>query len=566
MYDNKQIIVIIPARGGSKSIPKKNIRFLGNKPLIAHVISTAKHSKYVDRIIVSTDDTKIQLIAQQYGAQTQYRNPELAKDDVPLDPVIYDAVIKEEKKLMSEFDIIITIQPTSPLLKTETLDYAIEELINNNFDTLISVHDDRGLSWGFDEESESFYPLYEERLNRQYLPKTYRETGAILASKRSCVTEDSRIGENIGLIEISKEESVDIDNYEDWWVAEKIINKKRIILKTDASNIIGTGHIFRCLSLAAKLTDHDVIFLLDENKPLGIDLVNESNFKYMTHNGNTDLIEKIMEYDPSIVVNDILNTDPNYMKQLKDLGYFIVNFEDIGEGTKYANVIFDALYEHQNKIDNLYSGPDYYMLRGEFYYQQFKHLKEDVGEVLLTFGGTDPNNLTEKTLDAILSTGYNKSITVILGLGYRNKKEFESKYENNINVRILENIKNMSEYMYNADIIFTSAGRTMYEVASVGIPCICLCQNERELTHVFGSEENGFINLGLGINVSQDEIKDTFINLANNFELRQELSNNMKNVDLKHGYENIMDVLRIKYKEFRREKNKRNGRYENYQL
>ena len=238
MYNNKQVIVIIPARGGSKSIPRKNIRFLGDKPLVAHVITTVKQSKYVDKVIVSTDDTKIQFIAQQYGAETQFRSPELAEDEVPLDPVIYDAVQKEEKRTMDEFDIVITVQPTSPLLKTETLDYAIEQLVNNDFDTIISVYDDRGLSWGYDEESQSFYPLYKERLNRQYLPKTYKETGAILGSKRSCINENSRIGDNIGLIEISKEESVDIDNYEDWWVAEKILNKKRVILKTDATNII----------------------------------------------------------------------------------------------------------------------------------------------------------------------------------------------------------------------------------------------------------------------------------------------------------------------------------------
>ena len=561
MYNNKQVIVIIPARGGSKSIPRKNIRFLGDKPLVAHVITTVKQSKYVDKVIVSTDDTKIQFIAQQYGAETQFRSPELAEDEVPLDPVIYDAVQKEEKRTMDEFDIVITVQPTSPLLKTETLDYAIEQLVNNDFDTIISVYDDRGLSWGYDEESQSFYPLYKERLNRQYLPKTYKETGAILGSKRSCINENSRIGDNIGLIEISKEESVDIDNYEDWWVAEKILNKKRVILKTDATNIIGTGHIYRCLSLASKLTNHDVIFLLDENKPLGIKLVSENNYKYMTHNGNDDLIEKIMEFNPDIIVNDILNTDVNYMKQLKDLGYFIVNFEDIGEGTKYANVIFDALYEHQDNIPNLYSGPNYYILRGEFYYQPFKSLKEDVGEVLLTFGGTDPNNLTEKTLNAILATGYSKSITVILGLGYPNKESFESKYENNINVRIFENVKNISQYMYNADIIFTSAGRTMYEVASVGVPCICICQNERELTHVFGNRDNGFINLGLGTNVKDEDIMNAFINLVNNFELRKELSENMKYIDLKHGYENIINVLHSKYKEFKKQKksNKENN-------
>ena len=106
MIENKQVLVVIPARGGSKSIPGKNIRFLADKPLVAHVISTVKQSKYVDKVVVSTDDTKIQFIASKYGASTLFRSSELARDDVPLDPVIYDAVVREEKMLMDTFENI----------------------------------------------------------------------------------------------------------------------------------------------------------------------------------------------------------------------------------------------------------------------------------------------------------------------------------------------------------------------------------------------------------------------------------------------------------------------------
>lgn len=564
MYDNKQVIVIIPARGGSKAIPKKNIRFLGDKPLVAHVINSVKKSKYVDKILVSTDDAKIQFIAQKYGVSVSFRSSELAGDDVPLDPVIYDAVTREEKKLMDEFDLVFTIQPTSPLLKASTLDQAIEKLVSEDLDTIISVVDSRALRWGVNEENGSFYPLYEERLNRQYMPKVFEETGAILGTKRKFIKEDSRIGENIGVIEVSREESVDIDNYEDWWVAEKLLNKKRILLKTDSTDIIGTGHIFRCISLASKLTNHDVVFLLDEKKPIGIELVSKENYPIITHNGDKDLMEKILEFNPDIVVNDILDTDVDYMGQLKDLGYFIINFEDIGPGTQYANLVFDALYENESNIPNVYSGPDYYMLRGEFYYHSFKYVQEEVNEVLLTFGGTDPNNLTEKTLEAIIDSGFDKSITVILGIGYKDKTGIKNRYENNINVRILENVKNMSDYMAAADLIFTSAGRTMYEVASLAVPCVCICQNEREMTHSFGVRGNGFINMGLGENLQKEDITNTFLEIIDDYSLRLQLSEAMKLVDLKHGYENIMNVLRINYKAFMRRKELETGKKGNF--
>ena len=570
MYKDNRILVVIPARGGSKGIPRKNIRLLGGKPLIAHTIEMGKASKYVDDVLVTTDDNEIKFIAEKFGAETVKRDGKLAEDSIPLDPVIHDATIQKEKKDNEKYDVVITVQPTSPLLKTKTLDLAIETLLNPNedkefYDTIISVVDDRHLSWGYDEKNKKYFPLYKERVNRQYLPKAYKETGSIFATKREFVTENSRLGNNIGLVEISKQESIDIDNYEDWWVAERILKKKKILIKADASHEIGTGHIYRALAIASKLVNHEVVFLLDEAQPLGIEIVKNNNYPYITHNSNKgkgkkadekakeELIEKIVEYDPDIVINDILNTNSKYIKSLRDKGFFIVNFEDVGGGVKYAHMVFDALYEHKIPLKNLYSGHKYYILKDEFYYQSFKEIKEGVDKVLLTFGGTDPNNLTEKVLEAILESDYKNKIEIILGLGYGNKKEIQDKYKDDERIEIYENVKNMSEHMHDADLIFTSAGRTMYEIASLGVPCICLCQNERELSHIFGNVEHGFINLGLGSEVSKEEIKETFENTIEDFQLRKEMNKRMSEVDLKHGFDNIKRLIKQSYKEWKEE-------------
>nr|WP_231624177.1 glycosyltransferase [Methanobrevibacter arboriphilus] len=575
-------------------MPRKNIRLLANKPLIAYSIETSLKSKYVDKVIVTTDDDEIKFIAEKFGASTIKRSGKLALDDIPLDPVIYDAVKTEEKSCKTIFDFVITVQPTSPLLKTETIDETIEKLSDNSNDTIISVVDDRHLNWGgFDDKEKKYYPLYEERVNRQYLPKTFKETGGIFATKREFLSENSRMGENINLIELSPHESIDIDNYEDWWVAERLINKKRVVIKTDATNEIGTGHIYRGLAIASKLPNHEVLFLLDEDKKLGIEIIESYNYPYLTHkstknhinsesdnsnsnnfnsnsnsnidniinsgifidnkgdgNYNDDLMEKIKEYDPDIVINDILNTSYEYISLLKKNNYFVVNFEDIGDGAKVADIVFDALYEHQIPSKNVYSGYKYYILKDEFYFQKQKEIKkhDSVNEILLTFGGTDPNDLTRKTLNAILNSKYNGIITIILGLGYKDKKEIKNEFNIHSNVEIFENVKNISEYMYKADLIFTSAGRTMYEIASIGVPCICLCQNNRELTHTFANAKNGFINLGLGKDINEEKIIDTMENLINNTNIRIEMNKRMLNIDLKHGFENIMDIVKNKYK------------------
>ena len=570
MYKDNKILVVIPARGGSKGIPRKNIRLLGKKPLIAHTIEMGKASQYVDDLVVTTDDNEIKFISEKFEAQTIKRDGRLAEDSIPLDPVIYDATIKREEETGEKYDIVITVQPTSPLLKTKTLDLAIETLLTPNqeneyYDTIISVVDDRHLSWGYDEENKKYFPLYKERLNRQYLPKAYKETGSIFATKREFVCENSRLGEKIGLIEISKQESIDIDNYEDWWVAERILNKKKILIKADASHEIGTGHIYRGLSIASKLVNHEVIFLLDEAQPLGIDIVKNNNYPYITHNSDKgegpeaddkakeEIIEKIVEYGPDIIINDILNTNSKYTKSLRDKGFFIVDFEDVGGGVKYAHLIFDALYEHKIPLKNLYSGHKYYILKDEFYYQSFKKIDKEVKRILLTFGGTDPNNLTEKVLESVLESKYENDIEIILGLGYNRKEEIQEKYKDNERISIFENVKNMSEHMHNADLIFTSAGRTMYEIASLGVPCICLCQNERELTHIFGNTEHGFINLGLGSNLSKETIIQTFENTINDYELRLEMNKRMGEVDLRHGFDNIKKLIKKEYKKWKSE-------------
>lgn len=550
MFNNNKILVVIPARGGSKGIPRKNIRLLDNKPLISYTINIARHSSYVDDVVVTTDDSEIALISEKFGASVVRRSEELSSDEIPLDPVIYDAMNQKEKQAFDEYDIVITLQPTSPLIKTSTLDAAIEKFEDFSIDSVISVVDDRHLSWGFDEANQRYFPNYIERKNRQYLPKEFRETGAILATRRSFVHEDSRLGTNIELIEVSREESVDIDNYEDWWIAENYLQKKRIAIVVNAYDEIGTGHVYRCLSIASKLVFHEVLFLLDENHQLGIDIVENYNYPYKLYDGLDDLMGLLRMYSPQLVMNDVLDTSREYVSMLKNEGYFVVNFEDLGTGTEVADVVFDALYEHEIGEDKIFTGHKYYILKDEFYFQPQKIITHNVNNVLITFGGTDPNNFTEKVIDSILSTNYEGRINVILGLGYSGLEDLIGKYESNQAIQIYRNVSNISEFMFKADLIFTSAGRTMYEICSLGVPTICLCQNERELTHVFANESNGFINMGLGEDVGRQQIIDEFINLVNNYDLRVEMNKKMLNVDLKNGFENIWSIIREEYRKF----------------
>ncbi|MBR0057780.1 MAG: UDP-2,4-diacetamido-2,4,6-trideoxy-beta-L-altropyranose hydrolase [Methanobrevibacter sp.] len=547
MFNNNKILVVIPARGGSKRILRKNIRLLADKPLISYAINIAKSSEYVDDVVVSTEDAETLAIAEKFGASVIRRTPDLAGDKIPIDPVVYDATVQKEKLAFDEYDIVITLQPTSPLLKSETLDKAIERFEDFNIDTVISVIGDKHLSWGFNEEDNRYFPLYSQRLNQQYLPKEYLETGGIFATRRGFLTPNSRMGNNIDLIEISREESIDIASYEDWWVAEKYLNKKKIAMIVNADKDIGTGPISRCISLASRLLSDEVLFLLDENHKLGIDIVKSFNFPFKLYDGEKDLFKLLEQFNPHIVVNDIFETTKEYVNLQKEMGFFVINFEDIGEGSEEADVVFDSLYEHDGGFGNIFSGYQYYVLRDEFYFQPTKIVGPDVNDVLLAFGGNDENNLTERVLNAVLASGYSGRIDVILPLNYPKKDEFIEKYELINNVQVYRNVRNISEFMLKADLIFSSAGRKMYEICSVGTPCICLCQNGREQTHDFGSHKHGFLNMGLAETVSDEDITNQFKIVWQDFDLRQNMSLLMKSIDLKHGFENIWSVVEQKY-------------------
>ena len=168
-----KIVAIIPARAGSRGIPNKNIRIIGDNPLIYYSIMNAIKSTMITDVTVSTDSPEVRIIAQQMGVSVHWRDASLCGDDVTLDAVVADAIPKDQK-----WDYIVTMQPTSPTLRVTTLDTAIKYTIENNLDTVISAINMPHLSWGVKDGKK--VPNYIKRLNRQYLPPCYMCRSAFL--------------------------------------------------------------------------------------------------------------------------------------------------------------------------------------------------------------------------------------------------------------------------------------------------------------------------------------------------------------------------------------------------
>lgn len=139
MIKGKKILAIIPARGGSKRLPGKNIALLAGKPLIAHTIETAQKSQYIDRIVVSTDDKKIADVSQKYGAEIIERPKEFAEDQSPVHQAVEHALSQLVKTHQYIPDFVVLLQPTSPLRTIEDISRALDLFLKNPCESVISI-------------------------------------------------------------------------------------------------------------------------------------------------------------------------------------------------------------------------------------------------------------------------------------------------------------------------------------------------------------------------------------------------------------------------------------------
>ena len=534
------ILVVIPARGGSKGIPRKNLRYLAGKPLLFYVASMLKKSKFQLDVYLSSEDQEILGLGKKLGLKIHRRDLEIAGDAVTLDPVVYSCLQYAEKVENKKYDLVITMQPTSPLLKVESLDNALTEIINNQeIETILSASDATALSWTKNENT--YQPLYEKRLNRQYLKPTYTETGGFFISRRKIVTENNRIGLKVSLYILDDSESIDIDTFQDWAICEYLLKKKKILFVVTGNNIVGLGHVYNSLLIANDILNHDIHFLVDKDSSLAAEVLSQYNYKVAIQK-NEKITKDIELFQPDVIINDCLDTQESYIKSIKKICSKVINFEDLGSGAIISDLVFNAIYPEDIEYDHHFYGAKYFLLRDEFILSELKKITKDVKKVLLTFGGVDPLNNTLRVLQAINDYCLNENIEikVITGIGY-NKFDTVESYTN---VTILRDVKNISDHMLDADIIFTSAGRTIYEVASLGVPCIVLAQNSRELTHYFASSDNGFINMGLGSDQNGDEILDTFKNLAIDFEQRKKASELMKKTDFMNGRKTVSNLIK----------------------
>ena len=222
---NKKILAIIPARAGSKGIKDKNIIPLDRKPLIAYSIEAALKSKYIDKVVVTTDGEEIANVARKYGAEVPFLRPNYLASDTAktIDAVIH--CIQEMKKLGEEYDYMVLLQPTQPLRQAWHIDEAIELILEKNEEALVSVSkvkDHPILMRTIDENGHAINLLAgSSTKRRQEFPDFYKVNGAIYINKiNENLNNDTSLNDNKLVYIMDEKYDVDIDEILDLQIAE----------------------------------------------------------------------------------------------------------------------------------------------------------------------------------------------------------------------------------------------------------------------------------------------------------------------------------------------------------
>lgn len=520
MTDRFQIV--IPAIKKSGVIPDQLMRTLNGKILIQHAVDLALGLVSKQDVLILTDSYEIRLLAVRQGLRVYYNKNYfdnfLGSRNFGLD--------EGEQNLNTRRNTLILF-PDAPLLTKGDITDAIQRYLAGGRAPICSVRAVRGRRPNESSVARTESVLLETDVFYLYGP----EFG---------------LGElttvNFHPYELSADHSVKITSYQDWWICEKLLNRKVIVFNVIGTEDIGAGHIYRALGLAHEIHDHEVLFLCGSENSLAVKRLAATDYKVLEVD---DVLGAVRRISPDLVINDCLDTEASYIEQLHELNCRVVNFEDLGSGASLADLTLNELYETPLLASpNIKWGWRYVTLRDEFNDVEPNEWRPTVKNILISFGGTDPNNITFEMLSRLsapLQT-LNIQLNVICGPGYTAAESLEP-FERFPNVNIHHSIASMTEHMQLCDLAISSNGRTVYELCQMNIPTIVICHHERELSHDFADECKGLLKLGLFSTAMSDACAEKVFELIKDHQQRKNMATALKSYCFKANKARVVSEI-----------------------
>lgn len=498
----KERCIVIPAIKKNAVIPDQLVKKLAGVTLMQRALNIARACASGEDIITLTDSEEIGLICQRAGTRhIRDKNLKFHTFDI----------VAEMRQLLSslasEYRHCIILRASCPLLTWVDVEDAWKKYRRVNADCLITVRGIRQRIWR--AEGDTLQGALES-VGGDEGKKYFVESRALIILNPRALdnVEKARV-----IPYFLDERGIEIQDYQDWWICERLLERRHVVFVVAGYPAIGMGHVYRALMLAHEISDHKVSFVCTRRSELAVENVASRDYPVIRQ-GDEPLYETVLRQRPDLVVNDFLNTHVEYMRKLLDSGARCVNFEDEGPGANLANLVINALYEKNMNTPHMRCGPEYFCLRDEFANAPRNPLRPSVSVLLITFGGTDQRDFSRRVLDIVEPLCRKKGIAIrmVAGPGYSHKDALEEKLAQLANplVEFTWATNIMSRMMEGADLAICSAGRTVYELAHMRVPGIVLATHEREARHSFARPRNGFAFAGLMDRVRDDRILKLF--------------------------------------------------------
>lgn len=330
-----------------------------------------------------------------------------------------------------------------------------------------------------------------------------------------------------------------------------------IIIHLIGNNLQGTGHVYRMLRLTDKCisskhilnkNNSTILFVVNKNEDLAIKILKKNKINCIKYNDFNELYNILSKNNSDIIINDCLNTTEELIFNQKKYTKKVINFEDYGKGVNNADIIINSFY-NENVINGnkIYTGLKYTLLSPLLSQSNVSKLNDIPQKIILSFGGSDPNNITEHVLKLLIENNIYKKIhiLVILGIGYRYKTKLLNVIEKYTNISISIDEHNMIGQFQTSDIAITSCGCAMFEACYFLLPTICISHNKREILHTKLCPENTIIDMGLFEHLNNSLLIDKLNLLIDSQEKREFYRKNMVNIhnDIKNSYQNVFDLI-----------------------
>ena len=529
-------VILIPARGGTSNIARQNLRLVADKPLIYYVIKNAL--SYTNNVYVSTDSDEIRDVSLLYGAKVIQRPKNLTSDSTKLEEIAFDVLAKINRN--HTFEKCLILNPKYPLIKPSTIK-KLFSILNGKIQTV----------YGFDQISHYqykqilFYSNGFGKFTNELSNCVITEKIVAFNCKKFLRTRKFST-EKFGL-KLTENEPIALNSYHDFGVLEKILKRRRILVRVDGSSKIGLGHVHNTLTILNHFRNDEILIVMNSQNKLGYKKFQEHLYQVNFFKNDSQLFEVIKKFQPHMIFNDILDTSINYIKKLKKEKIFVVNFEDLGDGRRYADLVFNPIYHSNKNNSNEYFGPNFACVRDEFRIWEPTVLKTSPKNVVIIFGGSDPTNKTYQVLKLLEKYKLkNMKYSIIIGQDYKERKKLldliSKMKKDNFLIELNENIDFLSKIFHESDFAITSNGRTVFELGSLHVPMIVIPVNEREKRHTFVQKSNvGYMIQLHNISETHDFLK--VFNKMLQYNIRKKFQNNLKRINLLYGVDRVVQKI-----------------------